>query len=187
MIALCPDDPVRIDVLAFEEAAATARKKHDPAAYRHALDSYDGELLPEDRYEEWTVSRRDAVHELRLALGIELAELEAPEDPTAAIDRLRSVLVDAPLHEPAHRALMSLYVEGGRRQEALAQFQELKLGLRREFEDEPDEVTRSLYRKILTRGAGGVEPARSPTAAAVRLSNASTTPSTCSLEGAAPR
>ncbi len=169
VIALCPDDPVRIDVLAFEEAAASARAGRDPAAYRYALDSYDGELLPEDRYEEWTASRRDAVHELRLALGIELAELQAPEDPVAAIDRLRSVLVDAPLHEPAHRALMRLYVEGGRRQEALAQFQELKLGLRREFEDEPDEVTRRLYREILTRDAEEVEgePARPSTAAAV--------------------
>ncbi len=166
VMALCPDDPVRIDVLAFEEAAARSRAGRDPAAYRDALDSYQGELLPEDRYEEWTASRRDAVHELRLALGIELAELEAPDDPAAAIDRLRSVLVCAPLHEPAHRALMRLYVEGGRRQEALAQFQELKLGLRREFEDEPDEVTRRLYREILTRGAG--EPAYPPTVAAVR-------------------
>jgi predicted ATPase/DNA-binding SARP family transcriptional activator len=151
VIALCPDDPVRIDVLAFEQAAASARAGRDPAAYRDALDSYDGELLPEDRYEEWTASRRGAVHELRLALGIELAELEAEVDPTAAIDRLRAVLVDEPLHEPAHRALMRLYVDGGRRQEALARFQQLKLGLRREFEDEPDDETRRLYREILTR------------------------------------
>ena len=127
VIALCPDDPVRIDAIAFEElAAATAREQRDPAAYRDALESYDGELLPEDRYEEWTASRRDVVHELRLALGIELAELEAPDDPAAAIDRLRSVLTDEPLHEPAHRALMRLYADGGRRQEALAQFQQLE-------------------------------------------------------------
>jgi hypothetical protein len=103
-----------------------------------------------------------------------LAELEAPDDPAAAIDRLRSVLVDAPLHEPAHRALMRLYVGGGRRQEALAQFQELKLGLRREFEDEPDDETRRLYREILTRGEGEgkgereADLTRPPTAAAVR-------------------
>jgi predicted ATPase/DNA-binding SARP family transcriptional activator len=168
VIAFCPDHPVQIDVLAFEEAAARARVQRDPAVYRDALDSYVGELLPEDRYEEWTASRRDAVHELRLALGIELAELEAPDDPAAAIDRLRSVLVDAPLHEPAHRALMRLYVGVGQRQEALAQFQELKLGLRREFEDEPDDKTRRLYREILTRVAGQGEPARPSTAAAVR-------------------
>jgi predicted ATPase/DNA-binding SARP family transcriptional activator len=168
VIALCPDDPVRIDVLAFEEAAATARAGRDLTAYRDAFDCYDGELLPEDCYEEWTASRRNAVHELRLTLGIELAELEAPDDPAAAIDRLRSVLVDAPLHEPAHRALMRLYVGCGRRQEALAQFHELKLGLRREFEDEPDDETRRLYREILTRGAGEEEPPSPRTAAAAR-------------------
>ncbi len=74
VISLCPDDPVRIDVLAFEEAAATARAGRDPVSYRDALDSYDGELLPEDRYEEWTASRREAVRELRLVLGVELAD-----------------------------------------------------------------------------------------------------------------
>jgi predicted ATPase/DNA-binding SARP family transcriptional activator len=151
LIELCSEAPVWIDVEAFEEAGARARAGRDASAYRAALDSHEGELLPEDRYEEWTATRRDAFHELRLALGIELAALEAEVDPAAAIDRLRAVLVDEPLHEPAHRALMRLYVGGGRRQEALAQFQELKLGLRREFEDEPDDETRRLYREILNR------------------------------------
>ncbi len=168
LIELCSEAPVWIDVEAFEEAGAQARVGRDASAYRDALDSYDGELLPEDRYEEWTASRRNAVHELRRALGIELAELQAPEDPAAAIDRLRSVLVNAPLHEPAHRALMRLYVAGGRRQEALAQFQELKLGLRREFEDDPDDETRRLYREILTREAEQGELAHQPTEPAVR-------------------
>jgi predicted ATPase/DNA-binding SARP family transcriptional activator len=157
LIELCSEARVWIDVEAFEEAGARARAGHEASAYRAALDSYEGELLPEDRYEGWTATRRDAVDELRLALGIELAELEAPENPAAAIDRLRSVLACAPLHEPAHRALMRLYVGGGQRQEALAQFQELKLGLRREFEDEPDDETRRLYREILTRSAGEEE------------------------------
>jgi predicted ATPase/DNA-binding SARP family transcriptional activator len=161
VMALCPHDPVRIDVVAFEQAAARARDEGDLGAYHAALDFYDGELLPEDRYEEWTASRRDSLHELRLALGIELAELEAPADPAAAIVRLREVLVDEPLHEPAHRALMRLYVSGGRRQEALAQFQELKRGLRREFEDEPDDETRRLYQDILTRSLEP-EPERRP-------------------------
>ncbi len=157
LMTLCPNDPVRIDVIDFEEAAARAREGRDPTTYREALDSYEGELLPEDRYEEWTASRRDALRELRLALAIELAELEAPADRGAAIGRLREVLIGEPLHEPAHRALMRLYAGGGRRQEALAQFQELKRGLRREFEDEPDDETRRLYQEILTRS---LEPER---------------------------
>jgi predicted ATPase/DNA-binding SARP family transcriptional activator len=154
VIALGPRDLVRVDVVAFEKTAASAREQRDAAGHRAALDAYDGELLPEDRYEEWTTARRDALRELRLALGIELAELEAPVDPAAAIGCLREVLAEAPLHEPAHRALMRLYASSGQRQEGLAQFQELKRGLRREFEDEPDDETSLLYRGILTRSQG---------------------------------
>ena len=155
LVYLGRDEPVRIDVVAFEAAAARARVERDPAAYRAALAAYAGELLPEDRYEDWTATRREALRELWLALGIELAELEAGADPAAAIDGLRELLVAEPLHEPAHRALMRLYAEAGRRQEALAQFQELKSGLDREFADEPDDETRALYRDILTRSFGG--------------------------------
>jgi predicted ATPase/DNA-binding SARP family transcriptional activator len=159
VIWLSPDDPLRIDVVEFEQRAARARAEGDVWAYRAALAAYEGDLLPEDRYEEWTAARREALRELRLALGIELAELEAQADPAAAIGELRELLVAEPLHEPAHRALMRLYVAAGRRQEALAQFQELKRGLRQEFEDEPDDETRALYREILTRaGAGEPEP-----------------------------
>lgn len=161
VLVLCPEDPVEIDVIAFEAAAARAGEQGDAAAYRAALDSYGGELLPEDRYEEWTAAQREALRELRLGLGIELAELEAAADRPAATARLREALVEEPLHEPAHRALMRLYVEGGQRQEALAQFQELKRGLRRQFEDEPDDETRRLYQEILTRSVAA-EPEEPP-------------------------
>jgi predicted ATPase/DNA-binding SARP family transcriptional activator len=151
LISLSPGDPASIDVAEFEAAAARARRGRDPDDYRQALAAYGGELLPEDRYEDWSTSRREALRELRLALGVELAELEAESDPATAIGHLRDVLVEAPLHEPAHRALMRRYAETGRRQEALEQFQELKRGLRRRFEDEPDDETRRLYQELLAR------------------------------------
>ena len=50
---LCPEGQLWVDVEAFEEAAETARRSRDPAAYRAAIELYAGELLPEDRYEEW--------------------------------------------------------------------------------------------------------------------------------------
>ncbi|HEY2715716.1 MAG TPA: BTAD domain-containing putative transcriptional regulator, partial [Solirubrobacterales bacterium] len=168
LITLGRADAVRVDVVAFEAAAARARCGTDPAAYRAALALYEGELLPEDRYEEWTASRREALRELRLGLALELAELEAVADPAAAIEQLREVLVAEPLHEPAHRALMRQYAGAGRRQEALAQFQELKRGLEREFADEPDDETRALYREILTRSFGAGEDGDAPASAAAR-------------------
>ena len=51
---------------AFEEAAATARHSRDPAAYRAAIELYAGDLLPEDRYEEWADNGREG---LRISFG----------------------------------------------------------------------------------------------------------------------
>jgi predicted ATPase len=84
LILLGPEDPVRIDAVAFEELAAAAREQGEPGAYRSALESFDAELLPADRYEEWSRERRDSHGELRLALEAELAELEQGSEPRRA-------------------------------------------------------------------------------------------------------
>ena len=57
-----------MDVDAFEEAAATARRVKDLAAYRVAIDLYAGELLPGDRYEEWAQERREGLRTSYLGL-----------------------------------------------------------------------------------------------------------------------
>ena len=58
-----------IDVDRFELAAADARRVRTPAAYRAALALYGGELLPENRYDDWAETRRDEL----AALAAELA------------------------------------------------------------------------------------------------------------------
>jgi predicted ATPase/DNA-binding SARP family transcriptional activator len=152
----------RVDVDAFEAAAARARAGRDPAAYEHALELYGGELLPEDRYEPWADARRAALGELHTALCLELAELhgDAPE----ALVTLQRALVCDPLAEAAHRALMRLYARTGRRQRALAQYQLLRQGLDAELAAEPDPATRGLYQQLLApapapaAGSGGNLP-----------------------------
>ncbi len=57
-IVLCPEGNLWVDVEAFEEAAGGARRTKEPAAYEAALDLYAGELLPENRYEEWAEGPR---------------------------------------------------------------------------------------------------------------------------------
>jgi DNA-binding SARP family transcriptional activator len=52
-LALCPTGDLRVDVDLFEEAVETARRSRDPATYQAAIELYTGDLLPEDRYEEW--------------------------------------------------------------------------------------------------------------------------------------
>jgi predicted ATPase/DNA-binding SARP family transcriptional activator len=146
-----------VDVTAFETAAAAARGSGRPSALRAALALHAGELVPEDRYEPWAHARREAVREQHLALCLELAELE--DDPTAAIATVGQALVAAPLHEPAHRALMRLYVRAGRRQEALAHFEALRDTLRRDLGADPERDTRALYRELLGEGDSDGRPA----------------------------
>jgi predicted ATPase len=68
-----------IDVDGLERAAADARHTGTPAAYRAALALYRGELLPENRYDDWAQARRDELAELHEALTRELAALP-PDD-----------------------------------------------------------------------------------------------------------
>jgi predicted ATPase/DNA-binding SARP family transcriptional activator len=161
-------DRLCVDVEEFEVAATQAERAPSLDGHRLAIDLYGGELLPEDRFDEWAMGRRRALAERHLSLLVGLAELlEAAGDHAAAIAALQQVLVKEPLHERAHRELMRVYALSGRRQRGLAQFHLLRASLRREFEDEPEDETRRLYQDILTRSLG-VEEAPEATPAARR-------------------
>jgi predicted ATPase len=74
-----------IDVDRLELAAADARRMGTPAAYRAALSIYAGELLPENRYDDWTTDRRDALAELAAELEETLAGIAPlPDDEAPA-------------------------------------------------------------------------------------------------------
>jgi predicted ATPase len=62
-----------VDVARAEQAAAEARRAGTGAAHRAALALLDGELLPENRYDDWAIERREELESLRAEL---LAELE---------------------------------------------------------------------------------------------------------------
>jgi predicted ATPase/DNA-binding SARP family transcriptional activator len=158
MLALDPDGRVEIDVDAFESAAARARETGDIDDYRAALELHRGELLPEDRFEAWAISRREALGEAHLGLLLDLSgALTRAGDTQAAIEVLEQAVVIDPLHEAAHRALMRLFAADGRRQQALAQYHQLREALRQALEAEPDPQTARLYRALL-RGEQDPDP-----------------------------
>src|SRR3954449_7283420 len=70
---------VEVDVDRLELAAVAARRSATPAALREALAIYGGELLPENRYEDWAASRRDELAALAAELAAELAALGLPD------------------------------------------------------------------------------------------------------------
>ena len=163
-LALCPGERLWVDVEAFEEAAGAARRSRDPAAYGLAVELYAGELLPGDRYEEWTEVRREELRRLHLALLAEFAGLhEERDEHDAAIEMLLRAAAEDPTLEEAHAGLMRLYALSGRRTLALAQYQRLRKILSEKLEIEPDASTRSLYEEI----ASGMFSPDEPTAPSV--------------------
>jgi predicted ATPase len=65
-----------VDVDDFERAVEQARRSGSAGAYRAAMSLYEGELLPENRYEDWASARREEIEQLRVELEAE-AEAEA--------------------------------------------------------------------------------------------------------------
>ena len=158
-LMLCPAGDLWVDVGAFEEATTTARRAREPAAYRAALDLYAGDLLPGDRYEEWTEEKREELRRTLLSLHIELARLyEERGEYERGIEALLRAATEEPTLEEVHAGLMRLYALSGRRRDALQQYERLREALDRELAAEPDATTRQLHDDI---AAGRFPPVQS--------------------------
>jgi DNA-binding SARP family transcriptional activator len=148
MVAL-DTERVWVDADDFQRQAESALRQRHVAGYESALAAYGGELLPEDRYEDWCAERRDELAALRYELLLGLAEAyEDRGDYSASVARLREVLQDDPTREDVHRRLMFLYASIGARDQALRQFQLCASALKRQFELGPEKSTVELYGAI---------------------------------------
>ena len=151
-LVLCPERDLWVDVEAFEQAAEAARYSREPAAYRAAIDLYAGELLPEERYEEWTEEHRRRLREIHISLLLSLAHLqEEREDHDAAAETLGEVLAEDSVREEAHVGLMRLHALRGRQGEALRQYERLEEVLSRELGTEPGAASHALREEIAAR------------------------------------
>lgn len=146
VVSLWPSEDLRIDLEAFEADARRALSAGESDACGAAARRYTGELLPEERYEEWTVGPRERARRLYLDL------LRA--------SRLWAELAEAdPTDEGAHRELMDEHFQAGRLHAAIRQFQRLRTIFARELGVLPSPQTVALYRRIVgTASAGSVRP-----------------------------
>jgi predicted ATPase/DNA-binding SARP family transcriptional activator len=159
-LALCPAGDLWVDVESFEEAARAARRSRDPAAYRAAIELFAGDLLPEDRYEEWAEKRRGELRRTLLSLHLELARLyEERGEYERGIEALLRAATEQPTNEEVHAGLMRLYAFSGRRVEALGQYERLREALARDLGASPEAATRRLREDI---AAGRFPEARRP-------------------------
>jgi DNA-binding SARP family transcriptional activator len=91
-LVLCRGGDLWVDIEAFEAAALSAQRSREPDAYNAAIELYSGELLPEDRYEEWAEDRRRELSETYTSLVLGLAwAYEEREDYGSAIEAHRKV------------------------------------------------------------------------------------------------
>jgi hypothetical protein len=78
----------------------------DPGSqdYQTAVELYRGELLPEDRFEEWAEGPRETFRERHLGLLVEYAQvLSERGEHTQVVDVASAVTAADPFHEGAHR------------------------------------------------------------------------------------
>ena len=149
-VSLVPPGLLGIDVEEFWAALQRAQSTQDPEAYRAASRLYSGDLLPEDRYEDWAIRQREQLHLAYGALLLELARLhEQRGEAEAAIEVLQQLVRQDPANEQAQATLMRLLAQTGSRQLALRQYQQLSEALRRELDVEPDASVQQLYQRIL--------------------------------------
>ncbi len=142
-----------LDTVAFDAACRRARETRETRDYRIAVDLYRGDLLPEDRFEEWAEAPREALRDRHLMLSVEYAEVLAERgDHSQVVDIVGAVTAAHPFHEGAYRHLMTALAASGRRYEALAAFDRLREALAAEYAAEPEPATRRLYRDLLTAG-----------------------------------
>lgn len=136
LLRLWPGGDLSIDVDRFESAARRALA--DGREIEAAARLYGGELLPADRYAEWTEPRREQLRLLCLQLW-------------RSAGRWEEVLQVDPADEDAHRALMREHLESGRRQLAIRQFYRLREVLRVDLGMAPDEETVALFESALVQ------------------------------------
>jgi DNA-binding SARP family transcriptional activator len=147
MLVLDPEH-VLIDADHFQRVAERALRLG--SGYEAALAAYTGELLPEDRYEDWSAPQRDRLAELRILLLLGLAETLAERGAyVQAVEILRTVLQHDPTREDVHRWLIRLYASTGARHLAIRQFEICRDVLQRDLNIPPQRETQALYQDVL--------------------------------------
>jgi DNA-binding SARP family transcriptional activator len=160
----CQAPALRVDVARFHDLLAQVAGHNDPlgrpchdclTALTEAVKLYRADFLAgftlEDavEFDAWQTFQTES---LRLELAAALEKLAhgwaGRQQWDAAISHARRWLALDPLHEPAQRLLMQLYVGAGDRAAAIRQYQECVNVLHEELGIEPEPETTALFEAI---------------------------------------
>ena len=159
-LRLAPELECWIDAESFESSYEAGFAEALPDLYQlsRAARIYSGDFLAgfyvkqTPGFEEWLVIEQErlreaAIETYRTLIGTYLKRGEYH----LGIQYARRLLAIDPLSEGAHRYLMRLYAQSGRRVGALSQYEKLRSVLATELAVEPLEETTQLYESILAQ------------------------------------
>ena len=118
--------------------------------YQAAAKLYQGDFLKEDLYEPFAQIKRLELRIKYIDLLYKTAEFyESSGAANKAIACYKKVVQSDPVSEKAYRRLMTLYSNRGMRSAALKIYEECRQALQAGLDTGPDEVTTSIYKKVL--------------------------------------
>lgn len=135
-VVLFPDNDIDVDVDRFTNLAAAALERADAAAAGLAVDAYGGDLIPEDRYEEWAAGSRERLRQTYLQV-------------CRLAGRWSELVTADPTDAQAHLALMRDHAVRGDRRGALRQFERLDRALHQELGGRPSDEALALRDALL--------------------------------------
>lgn len=148
------------DVEAFDDHLASAKKlqhhkQQEEAIAQYALASslYKGDILPEERYDDWVVTLRQHYQSAYLeVLYTLLHHFSHVGEYKNCIDMAQKILVVDCCDEYAHRLLIQSYRRLGQRHLAIRQYHQYVDVIKRELELSPSDEIQQLF--IALRGDG---------------------------------
>jgi predicted ATPase/DNA-binding SARP family transcriptional activator len=153
LVVLGRDGDLSVDIDDFESAAEQAFSSHSPDDLGAALTIWEGELLPEDLYEDWAAPHRERLNITRSRLVAELTDaLLAEGRADEAVALVEPAAAERPADEALHRSLLVALAAAGRRWDAAAAFERLRVSLEETYGDEPEPETTAAYRRLFVGG-----------------------------------
>jgi DNA-binding SARP family transcriptional activator len=138
------DEYDRLVALA-EGHQAAGRTSDAVVALDEAARLYRGDLLEDDRYDEWVISEREARREQHLRVLESLADLHATrQDFRRAMEVVQQIVVLDRLREPAYQRLIRYALARGERATALRAYETCARLLREELGVDPQPDTLAL-------------------------------------------
>ncbi|HLG63747.1 MAG TPA: BTAD domain-containing putative transcriptional regulator [Ktedonosporobacter sp.] len=143
------------DVEIFNEQYSQAKKalkeKADEiavAALTKMVDLYHGDYL-QPFYNDWCSFRRDKLRQAYMDARHQLALIAwRREDWESSMQHWTHLLIVDPCHEAAHYGIMRCYLQQGKREQALRQFQRCRQNLQDELHTTPGTSLQKLYRSL---------------------------------------